>query len=297
MDNNGFGSPVQPTQPAQPTQPVQPMQQPVQPVQPMQQPAQPVQPMQPVQPVQPVQPMAPVPPVQKKNKGMTIALISIFAILIIVVVVVCIIAFMPKSNPTPSGSTDNGNSSNNGGGNSTNVSTTIDSCPGCVFAYNNSANGIVFDANYTVKPYKSLSSDDYKTNWQDVVSESGHNSFLGLILDGDNKPIRAFACLKLEDSEPFCLEGLYSAVDGSTAEERAVVIKKNVGLVQNAFSIDDEPDYAEGYKYQKTFGKNQAVIELESSSSHGTVTVYDKDMVYCSVNYYGAAGCNDYWAK
>ena len=56
-----------------------------------------------------------------------------------------------------------------------------------------------------------LTRNDYKTNYQDVITESGKNCFLGMILDNNNQIERAFSC-GVYNSHPFCIEG---TVDGS----------------------------------------------------------------------------------
>ncbi len=243
-------------------------------------------------PIEPMGTTAPVPP-KKKNTSMIIAIIlGVIAVGCAIAAILMFTVFKPTG-----GGSSSGGSSTGGTDTPTNTVSTIDSCPGCVFAYSNTMNAIVYSPNYTSKQYKGLSPDEYKTDWRDVIEETGHNVFLGLVLDEENRPNRAFACLKLEDSDPFCLEGLYSGEGGSSAIERSEVIKKNVDLINNAFSINSEPNYETGITYQQIHGKSQAVVELESSSEKGTVTTYDEDWVFCSVNYYGAAGCSDYWTK
>ena len=87
---------------------------------------------------------------------------------------------------------------------------TIDSCPGCVYAYTT-----VYD--YTDRWYYSgtpttLTASQYKENYEDVVSESGKNYFLGMKLNASGTIEKAYAC-GIKDGETFCLEG---STDGST---------------------------------------------------------------------------------
>jgi len=78
-------------------------------------------------------------------------------------------------------------------------------CPGCVFTYTP-------DTMYYADPdnqeytMTTLTSNDYKTNYQDVITESGKNYFLGMILDQNNQIARAFSC-GIHNSHPFCIEG------------------------------------------------------------------------------------------
>ena len=91
-------------------------------------------------------------------------------------------------------------------------------CPDCVYTY--TTDDLVYDGTvYTT--YKNtgitytntiLTSSEYKTNYQDVVAESGKNYFLGLKLDDSGILERAYTC-GINDGTPFCIEG---SLDGST---------------------------------------------------------------------------------
>ena len=74
-------------------------------------------------------------------------------------------------------------------------------CPGCVYAFPSSSDGWLYGTNGTT-----LTSAQYKTNWENVITETGKKVFAGLILDGTNKITRAFMC-GVKDGVPFCLEG------------------------------------------------------------------------------------------
>ena len=79
---------------------------------------------------------------------------------------------------------------------------TIAICPGCVFAYTT-------DPWYYSGTPTTLNSSQYKENYEDVISESGKNYFLGLKLNASGTIERAFAC-GVENGTPFCLEGTSS---------------------------------------------------------------------------------------
>ena len=94
----------------------------------------------------------------------------------------------------------------------------IESCPGCVYTY--TTNELIYNGTeYTT--YKNdgttytntiLTPTQYKTNYQDVVTESGKNYFLGLKLDNLGTIEKAYAC-GIKDGIPFCIEG---TTNGST---------------------------------------------------------------------------------
>jgi len=120
---------------------------------------------------------------------------------------------------------------------------TIASCPGCVFGYTNEMWW------YTGEEQTTLTSDQYKENYNDVISESGVNHFLGMILDENSKIERAFACgiLTKETKEiPFCIEG---ATDGSTEEDNKELLTSIFG------EYDDEADL--GCYYSKLEDDNR----------------------------------------
>lgn len=57
-----------------------------------------------------------------------------------------------------------------------------------------------------------LQPTDYKTNYEDVISETGKNYFVAMILDNDNKISRAFVCYK--DENVTCYEGANNGESG-----------------------------------------------------------------------------------
>ena len=78
-------------------------------------------------------------------------------------------------------------------------------CPGCVFTYT-TEEMYYADPDNNGYSLTTLTSNDYKTNYQDVITESGKNYFLGMILDQNNQIERAFSC-GIYNSHPFCIEG------------------------------------------------------------------------------------------
>ena len=94
---------------------------------------------------------------------------------------------------------------------------TIDSCPGCVYAYTTEY------WYYTGEDQTTLESKDFKEDYNDVMSETGKNNFFGLILDDDTKKItNVFSC-GVENETPFCIEG---TIDGSRdSDNRNLLVK------------------------------------------------------------------------
>ena len=90
---------------------------------------------------------------------------------------------------------------------------TIPTCPGCVFAYTT-------DTWYYSGTPTTLTSTQYKENYEDVISESGKNYFIGLKLNTSGTIERAFTC-DAEDGTPFCLEG---TTDGSKYSDNVDIL-------------------------------------------------------------------------
>lgn len=295
------------SQPNQPTQPIQP--------------TQPMQPVQPVQPVSPIQSTSTFPPDRSSFPGQippaleiaSKATNSIAKIIGIIAGALCLIGLIvallfifvfnkPESGNSAGGSSDNGSSNSGNSGSVSkyaNLPDTIDSCPGCVYTYT-AESSIVYTPNNSTYTYKSLTSDQYKTNWKDVVSDSGHETFLGFILNDDNYPVRAYSCLAMDEKDTvFCLEGGVEDKYGGSFASRTEFYKSDKETLDYAFpdSVATTPDYLNDTDYKKVSGKYQALINLDGSSMRGVATTYDKDWVFCSVFNYGVAYCNEYWLK
>ena len=90
---------------------------------------------------------------------------------------------------------------------------TIPTCPGCVFAYTT-------DTWHYSGTATTLISTQYKENYEDVISESGKNYFLGLKINTSGTIERAFTC-GVEDGTPFCLEG---TTDGSKYSDNVDIL-------------------------------------------------------------------------
>ena len=86
-------------------------------------------------------------------------------------------------------------------------------CPDCVFAF--TTNTWYYSGTPTT-----LTSNQYKENYEDVVSESGYDSFLGIKLNSSGTIEKAYAC-GIEGTTPFCLEG---TTDGSKYSDNVDIL-------------------------------------------------------------------------
>lgn len=86
----------------------------------------------------------------------------------------------------------------------------IESCPGCVFAFYNYDNRkFIFGTNNGTN--ERLLTDEYTKDYIDLVERTGKKYFLGHILDSNGNVLRSFSC-GIEGTIPFCIEG---STDGS----------------------------------------------------------------------------------
>ena len=135
----------------------------------------------------------------------------------------------------------------------------IPSCPGCVFAYYT-----------TAKNYSPAGEGDIlengKTDYNEVVEESGKNSFLGHILDNDGKIERAFVC-HIYNDEPFCIEG---TIDGSKHESNKALLYSIYGQYSSTTNIGCD--------------LHGTILDCTDSTSWATSTV--------PCGYVSVAGCN-----
>ena len=106
---------------------------------------------------------------------------------------------------------------------------TIDSCPDCVYTYTT-------DTWYYRGTPTTLTASQYKENYEDVVSESGKNYFLGMKLNASGTIEKAYAC-GIKDGETFCLE---VSTDGSTYNANKTLLQSE-RLYNNG--CDDKGSY------------------------------------------------------
>lgn len=233
-------------------------------------------------------------PAKKSNKTLIVGLLLLLiAIGCGVAAVLMVTVFKPKG-----GSVDSDGSGNTGENTSkyANLPSTIDSCPGCVFAYPEHA--IVYNPDYDSSPYEAVEVNRYKYDWREVVEESGHEVFLGFTLDSDNMPLKMYACGIANSDKPYCLEGNLSDKYGGNQATRLEAYKKNVNTLNTAFSkTTSNFDFASGTEYEVAIDGSQAVTYFDGSTMQGGVAAYDSDWVFCTVSNYGTGYCNEYWTK
>ena len=80
----------------------------------------------------------------------------------------------------------------------------INPCPGCVYAY---PRGEIDDIKWG-KEGSILTPNQYKTDFHDLVAETGKKRFVGMILNDSNKVTRGFACGIHNNGNLFCGEAV-----------------------------------------------------------------------------------------
>ena len=184
--------------------------------------------------------------------------------LIILVVVLGVLAFKDKlfggsggsSSPTPSPAPTE-----------TPVSPTssVASCPGCVFAYYEDFKKFNGDERVALTVYKGL--------YSEVVDDNNaqKNLFLGHTLDSEDKISNAYAC-GIENNVPFCLQGF---IDGSLYESNKTVLDSVFG--EGACS-----DIGTGYSCNGT-------VQASVYTDGNVKVIYDNQE--CQVYSIGDMGC------
>ena len=157
----------------------------------------------------------------------------------------------------------------------------IDSCPGCIYKYTTSY--IFMKGTTTGQSPTILANDnDYSNDYRSVISNSGKNYFLGIILDEGTKEIdRAFACgIKAENpnqNTPFCIEG---TINGEKHQSNIETLHSIYGSFDNQTQLGCG-DYA-------CVGAITAVSQESGQVNVGTGTNSNS----CGINNYGVLYCN-----
>ena len=155
------------------------------------------------------------------------------------------------------------NTNNNSGkDNSSNTSSSNDVCPGCVYAYTTELKSY---GGYNKKA-SVLTKDQYKTNYQDILNETGQKVFLGLKLDSKGTILKAYVC-GIINGEQVCLEG---STDGSTYEKNKEIRDK--------------------YAY-----KDKVFVDIDTTGSVRMASVNHDTNIYarCNVNDNGYITCSE----
>ncbi len=148
----------------------------------------------------------------------------------------------------------------------------IPSCPGCVFAYNNASLNYGSNGN-------TISSSEYKTNYEDVVASTGYDCFLGMALDDAGKIEKAYAC-GIYNSKPFCIEG---------AENNRSAFDKNQALLIGLFG---EYSGGLGCVQQARYLCFGNVVSAFITSWGDAYVEDDGGNEYCIVNSTGTFSCS-----
>ena len=80
---------------------------------------------------------------------------------------------------------------------------TIESCPNCKFIYTTESLWTTWNTN---SQSPTVLTSGYSTNYNDIVTNSGKNYFLGVVTNASNQITNAYAC-GVKDNVPFCIEG------------------------------------------------------------------------------------------
>lgn len=157
---------------------------------------------------------------------------------------------------------------------------TIDSCPNCKFIY--PTESMLTTWTTLSLPPTELTSG-YSYNYNDIVSSSGKNYFLGVITNGSNQITRAFACGLKDNTTPFCIEG---DADGSKYSANLEFLNGPT-LWNNTCTVDTDDE--EGDTYTKCGSWDGSSVSARVSYS--SVSAGVRDDANCAVNRFGNLLC------
>ena len=124
----------------------------------------------------------------------------------------------------------------------------------------------------------------YSENYNDIVTSSGKNYFLGVKLNSNNEVTNAYAC-GVKDNVPFCIEG---TSDGSKYTANQTLIN-GANLWNNTCTV--ESDYT-GYYTECGPWDNTSLSAFAHSDGIVNVGVVNGDDA-CEVGPDGSFGCRE----
>ena len=158
---------------------------------------------------------------------------------------------------------------------------TIDSCPGCKFLYLSN-----YVSLYTDWADSTLTPSDYYENYEDVISESGKDFFLGVKLNSNNKITNAYAC-GIKDNVPFCIEG-----EDTTKYASNVSILQGANLYNNTCIEYPDSETGAGFDYYECGPwDNSSDMSAYITSDGSAYSGNDMYNNYCAVYYDGQLEC------
>ena len=143
---------------------------------------------------------------------------------------------------------------------------TIETCPGCVFAwYSSSEIKWIKDSGYgenEASGNNKLTASEYYEDYTKLVEETGKNYFLGHVIDDNNYIIKSYAC-GIENNKAFCLE---RTSDGSKYSSN-VDILNSIFLNCNASASSSESYCTGTYVWAKAYSNGTVYVGSGSKRS------------------------------
>ena len=107
---------------------------------------------------------------------------------------------------------------------------TIESCPNCKFIY---TTDILWTTWNNQSQTPTVLTSGYSTNYNDIVTTSGKNYFLGVVTNASNQITNVYACGIYNGTTPFCIEG---TADGANYSSNSSFIN-GANLWNNTCSV------------------------------------------------------------
>ena len=154
---------------------------------------------------------------------------------------------------------------------------TIESCPNCKFIYTTDSLWTTWN---TASETPTEITSGYSENYNDIVTSSGKNYFLGVKLNSNNEVTNAYVC-GVKEGVPFCIEG---TSDGSKNSANQTLLQ-GANLYNNSCIVDTSEGDTKCGPWDNSGPVSADVVFLGSVEAG----VGDGDL--CQVASYGLFGC------
>ena len=155
---------------------------------------------------------------------------------------------------------------------------TIESCPNCKFIYT-TGNLLTTWNIYNQSP--TVLTSGYSTNYNDIVTTSGKNYFLGVVTNASNQITNAYACGIYNGTTPFCIEG---TADGANYSSNSSFIN-GANLWNNTCTVESNHTECGSWDGSSVSAIADSDDTVVAGVSYGYFCgVYSSGEVYCYEN-------------
>ena len=152
---------------------------------------------------------------------------------------------------------------------------TIESCPNCKFIY---TTDVLWTTWNTADETPTVLTSGYSTNYNDIVTNSGKNYFLGVVTNASNQITNAYVCGIYNGTTPFCIEG---TADGANYSSNSLFIN-GANLWNNTCTVESNYTVCGSWDGSSVSAHANSNGDVKAGVSYG---------YYCYVGSYGGVIC------